>query len=139
MYVCMRKGPTGYPRGTPTATAALFDEVEAMIQARKTSDLIVAALQSRLRLCEIAARMLPVPGESDAGALFPSEVHSQTVWNFSSLDPSTVLPPNRELTILVIDEARQLLGGYFSELPGQGNTVFRLLRKANCDLHVFFI
>jgi hypothetical protein len=126
----MRKGATGYPLSTPMATSALFNGLTDMVHKGKGSDDIVQELANRLRFCEIAASRLPVPGQSDAGALFPSEVHRHTVWNFSSFDAATLLPDDRPLTILVIDEARQLLDGSFPEIVGRGDTMFRLLRKA---------
>jgi hypothetical protein len=65
------------------------------LRSEKNVGPVVDEIVNRLRLCEIAGRKLPKPGEGDDEVLFPSEVHSRTVWDFSSEDSSSVLPKHR--------------------------------------------
>jgi hypothetical protein len=107
LYVCCRKGRSGYPPRTAAAYSFLFDGLSGIADYEARMNKLVA----RLRRADLAARLYlsqadELPGYDSSKADFPSEQLSSLIWNESEMiDP---VKPN-ELVLLVIDEARFLL------------------------------
>ena len=123
LYVCFRQGMSGYPVRSTSAIAALFSGLSTL-----TEDAYMEDLVSRLRKAELSAhKNLPIPNESDCHPLFASEKFEEKVWDLDKISCDDTSVKIEEVTLLVFDEARELLqeaGCLF------GVNQFRLFRRA---------